>query len=263
MSYILDALKRAESERERGGIPGLNAQPMPLNTAPPVKRYSVNRVMLLLSGLAVVLLAAVLWTRFEFNSPREALSARSSAAPARSAGPELAPVDASRQAASAIASNAAPASAASAPALAAPRATASLVAPALPISPPVSNPSNSSETAPSAAKRSVKGGGADASVPALAGPVSAPAPRSMAASATNSGSRVASLNELPASIRQTLPKLVISGATYSSNPDYRMLIINGQVFHEGDSPALDLSLEEIRPRAAIFNFRGQRYSMGY
>ncbi|MFO1267813.1 MAG: hypothetical protein U1F67_14180 [Rubrivivax sp.] len=30
MSYILDALRRAESERERGQVPGLHAQPVPV-----------------------------------------------------------------------------------------------------------------------------------------------------------------------------------------------------------------------------------------
>ena len=34
MSYILDALRRADAERERGNVPGLHAQPMPAVTAP-------------------------------------------------------------------------------------------------------------------------------------------------------------------------------------------------------------------------------------
>ena len=29
MSYILDALRRADAERERGGVPGLHTQPTP------------------------------------------------------------------------------------------------------------------------------------------------------------------------------------------------------------------------------------------
>ena len=29
MSYILDALRRADAERERGAVPGLHAQPVP------------------------------------------------------------------------------------------------------------------------------------------------------------------------------------------------------------------------------------------
>jgi len=71
------------------------------------------------------------------------------------------------------------------------------------------------------------------------------------------------LNELPENIRQTVPKLAISGSIYSETAAHRMLIINGQVFHEGENPAPGLELEQIKPKTAIFNFKGQRYSMGY
>ena len=71
------------------------------------------------------------------------------------------------------------------------------------------------------------------------------------------------LNELPEDIRQALPKLVISGSIYSETAAHRMLIINGQVFREGEKPAPNLTLEQIKPKPAVFNFKGQRYSMGY
>jgi general secretion pathway protein B len=71
------------------------------------------------------------------------------------------------------------------------------------------------------------------------------------------------LSELPQDIRQALPKLVISGSIYSETAAHRMLIINGQVFHEGEKPAPNVELEQIKPKAAVFNFKGQRYSMGY
>ena len=75
--------------------------------------------------------------------------------------------------------------------------------------------------------------------------------------------RIVPISELPADIRQTLPKVVISGSTYSDNPAYRMLIINGEVFREGEKPAPDLQLEQIRAKAAVLNFKGLRYSVGY
>ena len=36
MSYILDALRRAEAERGRGGVPGLHSQAVPVPGAAPV-----------------------------------------------------------------------------------------------------------------------------------------------------------------------------------------------------------------------------------
>ena len=71
------------------------------------------------------------------------------------------------------------------------------------------------------------------------------------------------MGELPPDVRQALPKLVVSGATYSDNPAWRMLIINGQVFREGEKPAADLQLEQIRPKSAVLNYKGQRYLMAY
>ena len=41
MSYILDALRRSQAERERGQVPGLNAQPAPAAPLPPPSRGSL------------------------------------------------------------------------------------------------------------------------------------------------------------------------------------------------------------------------------
>ena len=71
------------------------------------------------------------------------------------------------------------------------------------------------------------------------------------------------ISELPADVRQALPKAVISGSTYSDNQALRMLIINGEVFREGEKPAPDLQLEQIRAKSAVLNFKGLRYSVPY
>ena len=42
-----------------------------------------------------------------------------------------------------------------------------------------------------------------------------------------------------------------------------MLIINGEVFREGEKPAPDLQLEQIRAKSAVLNFKGLRYSVPY
>ena len=64
-------------------------------------------------------------------------------------------------------------------------------------------------------------------------------------------------------LRQQLPALAISGATYSENPQYRMVIVNGQVLHEGDTAAPGVVLEKIRQKEVVLRTQGQRYRMGY
>ncbi|MBC7994113.1 MAG: general secretion pathway protein GspB, partial [Rhizobacter sp.] len=70
-------------------------------------------------------------------------------------------------------------------------------------------------------------------------------------------------NELPDQIRRELPQLVIGGAMYSQTPANRMLILNGQVFHEGDKVAGELMLEQIRLKSAVLAYKGYRYNINY
>jgi general secretion pathway protein B len=74
---------------------------------------------------------------------------------------------------------------------------------------------------------------------------------------------VSNINDLPPNVRSTLPRLAVGGAIYSETPSARMVILNGQVFHEGDKPAADTVLEQIRLKSAVLNFRGQRYEVSF
>ena len=49
------------------------------------------------------------------------------------------------------------------------------------------------------------------------------------------------------------------GAT--NQPKYRMVIVNGQVLHEGDSAGPGLVLERIENARTIWAFRGYRYAL--
>ena len=86
------------------------------------------------------------------------------------------------------------------------------------------------------------------------------APRRPRAPAT-AEPRVHSQAELPEEIRRDLPKLVIGGSSYSGDAASRMVMINGQVFHEGDRLAPDLVLERIRLKSAVLAFKGWRYEV--
>ena len=86
-----------------------------------------------------------------------------------------------------------------------------------------------------------------------------PVPAPAAASAT----RVYAVSELPDDIRRQLPVVTVGGSMYSSNAANRILIVNGQVLHEGDRISPELVLQQIKVKAAVLAFRGYRYEIAY
>ncbi|MBT9477162.1 general secretion pathway protein GspB [Polaromonas sp.] len=244
MSFILDALKKAESERAHGRVPGLHTQAMP--PGKPALRQSI-RPYLLLSGVALALLCLALWNWLRPGAP----AAKSPDTPAPVAAMSL---PAPSAAAPVVTTAAPPATQAIAP----PQAAATANRKTIDTS--SSNTPQVTMKAPALAKVPAK-----PAVPAepprepQAPPLVA-APAALAAPPTNPSP---ARSELPENVRQALPKLAISGSIYSETAAHRMLIINGQVFHEGEKPAPDLELEQIKPKTAVFNFKGQRYSVGY
>ncbi|WP_374370595.1 general secretion pathway protein GspB, partial [Piscinibacter sp.] len=74
--------------------------------------------------------------------------------------------------------------------------------------------------------------------------------------------RIASLAELPPELRSGLPALAFGGSIYSGTPANRLLIVNGQLMHEGESLGPGVTLEQIKPKAAVLNIRGQRFEIG-
>jgi general secretion pathway protein B len=89
--------------------------------------------------------------------------------------------------------------------------------------------------------------------PAVAQPASPP----------STEERVYAIKELPPEIRTALPTVTVGGASYSENPSSRMLIINGQIYHEGDKLTPELTLQQIRLRTAVLSFRGYLYAISY
>ncbi|MBG9387254.1 general secretion pathway protein GspB [Caenimonas aquaedulcis] len=59
------------------------------------------------------------------------------------------------------------------------------------------------------------------------------------------------------------PKIVINGGVYSANKAQRMLIVNGQVAAEGADLGSGVRLEQITAKSAVLSFRGARYTVGY
>jgi general secretion pathway protein B len=254
MSYILDALKRAESERSRGQIPGLHAQPMARVALDREERAPVWKT-LVFAVIAALVLGALAWWWLSADGPAPA------AVP-----PQAAPL---------AASPSTPAAPANPPAQVS--APPPVVAAAEPVVSAASKPAPRRNPPP--AIKSVAAP-VNAAAPARMASVPTPAPRSQtaadpsgatrstaAAAASASGTppepRVLAMSELPADVISSLPALVVSGASYSDQPASRMVIINGALYREGDRLTSELTLQRIALRSAVLSFRGYRFSINY
>lgn len=69
-------------------------------------------------------------------------------------------------------------------------------------------------------------------------------------------------SDLPASIQQEIPKIVVSLHAYSNKPASRLISANDHLLHEGDSLAPGLTLEQITPDDMVFSFKGFLFRQG-
>jgi general secretion pathway protein B len=230
VSLILDALRKADAERERGSVPSLHSQPVapPSAEAPPRAQARPNWLWIAI-GIAVGLSGAAAWVMLVRTAPQPGTPvSQASAPPAASVtapGAPTAPVAASPVVAIAPA---APSSTAAAPAVAEPA------------------PWPQPDERKAAARPEAKG---DAPVRVLGNVPAAAEPQ------------VYTREQLPPDIRAALPQFAIGGSMYSPNPAARSLIVNGHLYREKDRLTPDLTLEEVKLKAAVFSFRGYRFEV--
>ena len=76
---------------------------------------------------------------------------------------------------------------------------------------------------------------------------------------TGKTASVARLQDLPADIRATVPELKFAGHTYSKDPAQRMIIVNGQILREGAMISAGTRLAQITWDGVIIDFQGNRF----
>jgi general secretion pathway protein B len=232
VSLILDALRRADSERdrERGAVPGLHAQQVAVAPEAVAAAGAPPWLWLALvagTGVAAALAAWVIISR-------EAAPPVSPAPPAAALPSVLPPT-------AAVADE----SPASPPA--APRPET-----AQPVAEPAPWPAQDARRrAPTAEV---------AAVPAARPAEVRSAP---AVGAAPVETAITPREQLPANIRSQLPPLAVGGSIYSANAPDRSIIIDGRLLRENDRLAADLTLEQIRPKSAVLRFRGHRFEIGF
>jgi general secretion pathway protein B len=72
-------------------------------------------------------------------------------------------------------------------------------------------------------------------------------------------SSVPLLQDLSDEIRAAVPELKFAGHTYSDDPFQRMIIVNGQILREGDTIAADTHLLEITWEGVVVDFKGTHF----
>ncbi len=71
------------------------------------------------------------------------------------------------------------------------------------------------------------------------------------------------LRDLPQAQRRQLPPLVVSGSMYSPTPASRMIVLDGQVLREGQSVRPGLVVESIGQRTATLSHQGERFQISF
>lgn len=74
--------------------------------------------------------------------------------------------------------------------------------------------------------------------------------------------KVVPLAELPLQIQQEIPAMTIPLHAYSSKPRDRLVSINDRILREGESLTPGLRLEQITPDGLIFSYKGYRFRRG-
>ena len=224
MSYILDALKKATSDREhrQGNIPDLRTQHVrgqphhatAIGLGPWRKRLIAAALLLATSVVAIFV-----WRMSSVQTLERVLPSSSPAVDAVATQPPVFSLSKTN----------------------AEMPTAAVMPPPLP-----SASSNSADMAHALTSNRTQ------RAPPASAALIAPPPVSSATQALQ-------LSLLP----DNAPKLVVSGSTYSDNPAYRILIVNGQLFREGESPATGIKIEKIGVRATVLRYEGTSFLLKY
>ncbi len=238
MSYILDALKRADAERTRGAVPGLHARQLP-GSGYIAPMHTRHPVWLLTAGAA--LLAAVAVGLWLWRTPPEA-PRRPEPLAAAPVAPAAKPLPMATQAARHPPPPTQPAVTAKAQGSSQNAAGQAVLPPPMGTSPA----RNAATTAANPAAATTAAPAVATSVAPPAAPVATPL-----------------LSELPDTLRSQVPALTITGTVYAEDPKQRLLLVNNQVLPQGSVVAPELTLEDIRPRSSVFNFRGTRFRVAH
>lgn len=229
MSYILEALKKAQAERQLGNAPTLDA--VPVGAPPPAASARRGVPAIAVGAGAAALLAVgagVWWMKTQEPGPAAVTTAPATAVviPTPVAVPAPGPVN----------------------------APLSVAPPSRPVAAAKPAPVVVAEMKPAPAAAAPRPASAPAPAPAVKAPVK---------TATSEDEYIPALRDVPDNVRASIPQVSFGGYMYSNNPADRLVLIDKMLRHEGEEVAPGLVLEKLLPKAAIMNYRGTRYKVAY
>jgi general secretion pathway protein B len=243
MSFILDALKKSESDRQRQSGPAL----FEVRVAPPRTRLPLWAIAIAL--LLVVNLGVALWMllRHQAHAVGPADAAPSATAAPMLPGATPLPVVA---ASAPAAQGATPAVTPAAPSAAAAPAAAPAVAP---------------QAAPPAAPNTTPGAADSSGVPETANAEDyAPAKEQPASGLGNhvrrgTASGVPLYQDLTTASGTQLPQLRLDLHVFAARPEDRFVLINMHKLREGDTLPEGVRVDSITPEGAVLTFNGSKF----
>ena len=259
MSYILDALRKSEQQRQLGVAPRLLAfQAPPKASAKPMPLKS-GLIALALMGAGAAIGWLHPWQREQvFSAPEfTAAEPRESRPPQPLAAPlPVSPEGPSKSAQDQPAQTSVPAKPAPIPALVIVKREARPITQT-----PVGVRKSPAKTSVVAAKE------ATTPVTTAHSPEKSatPAVENLAVAASTDTpleQKVIALAELPPAIQQEIPQMSIPVHSYSSTPKERIVGINDRLLQEGDYLAPGLKLEEITPDGVVFSYKKYLFRHG-
>jgi len=228
MSYILDALRKSDQQRQRGSTPTLlTVQSTPTNPSRP--RYLLNGVI-----AAALISAGILvgWLQPWQNERAEPLASSPAASGSTRDVPPTSYGSAESQSPTAAVEAENPPT----------RVTLTRQEPAF-----ADDSSASPQPAP---------GTQSAATGRL------PVKPGATAKASDEAEKVMALNDLPPAIRREIPGIAVMFHAYSSDPAERRVMINGNMAKEGEALADGLGLQQITPDGVILVYKGYRFHHG-
>ena len=276
MSYILDALRKADLQRQRGAAPTLLAvqEPAVARKRPAFLVYGVLAVILVGAGIVIGWLrpwqpepeASVVAKSVESRSidshSMDAMppgSMQTESTPLETAPPETAPLQPAPLQPAPVQPTPAPSATAPQPQ---PKPESKSQSATRPPQPAPASSDIASQPKPEPSARA-KPETAPPRAADAAASVGAPAPPVDTATAVATDApAVVPMADLPLSVRQELPAMTISVHAYSDNPAARLVGIDSRILREGDDVVAGLKLEQITPDGMIFGYKGYRFSRG-